>query len=292
MAIKTNAILMVVSAAALWSTGGFLIKWIDWTGMSIAGCRSLIAAIFLCCCLRRLPRISGSAAVWACAFLYSLVVATFVMSTKMTTAANAILLQYLSPVYVALLAPVFLKEPTSRRDWIFIILAACGMVMFFMDEVSAGGLTGNILGILSGVFFAAFCMVLRRVPEGYATDTVVWGNLVTFVLCLPFIDFQHIPDAGGWLGLLALGCFQLGLGYYAYTKASIHLTALELIVIPILEPLLNPLLVALFLGEIPGTWSITGGVIVLSTVTGWAVIKAGEKQSAVAGSYGNRRTAV
>ena len=96
------------------------------------------------------------------------------------------------------------------------------------------------------------------------------------------MDFQHIPDAGGWLALLALGCFQLGLGYYAYTKASVHLTALELIVIPILEPLLNPLLVALFLGEIPGKWSIIGGVIVLSTVTCWAAIKAGEKQAAVA----------
>jgi hypothetical protein len=85
------------------------------------------------------------------------------MATKMTTAANAILLQYLSPVYVALLAPVFLKEHTSRRDWIFILLAACGMVMFFLDELSPSGLTGNIFGVLSGIFFAVFCMSLRRV---------------------------------------------------------------------------------------------------------------------------------
>jgi drug/metabolite transporter (DMT)-like permease len=281
MTVRTRAILMVVTAAALWSTGGFLIKWVDWTGMSIAGCRSLIAAMFLCCCLRRLPRLSASAAFWACALLYSLVVATFVMATKMTTAANAILLQYLSPVYVALFAPVFLKEPTSRRDWIFIVLAACGMVMFFMDELSAGGLTGNILGVFSGVFFAAFCMALRCVPEGYATDMVVWGNVATFFISLPFMDFQRLPDAGGWIGLLALGCFQLGFSYYLYTKASVRLTALELIVIPVLEPLLNPLLVALLLGEIPGTWSIAGGVLVLGTVTGWAVIKAGEKHAAV-----------
>ena len=247
--------------------------------MSIAGCRSLIAAIFLCCCLRRLPRLPGSAAAWACALFYSLVVTTFVMATKMTTAANAILLQYLSPVYVALLAPVFLKEPTNRQDWIFILLAACGMVMFFLDELSPSGLTGNILGIISGIFFAALCMTLRCVPKGYAADMVIWGNVAAFFLCLPFMDFQHLPDAGGWLGLLVQGCFQLGFSYYLYTKASVHLTALELIMIPMLEPLLNPLLVALFLGEIPGKWSIAGGVIVLSAVANWTGVKARTKQS-------------
>jgi len=282
MHIKTKAVLMVVAAAALWSTAGFFIKWIDWTGMSIAGCRSLIAAIFIGCCLRRLPRIPESAAAWSCALLYSLVVTSFVLATKMTTAANAIVLQYLAPVYVALLAPICLKEPTNCRDWIFILLAIGGMMLFFLDEVRADGLTGNMLGVFSGIVFAAFCMVLRCVPEGYATDMVVWGNMAAFLISLPFMDFQHIPDVGGWLGLLALGCLQLGLSYYLYTKASVHLTALELIVIPVLEPLLNPLLVALLLGEIPGTWSIIGGILVLSAVTGLAVIKAGEKQSAVA----------
>ena len=277
MTAKTQAVLMVATAALLWSTAGFLIKWIDWTAISIAGCRSLFAALFICCCLRRLPRVSASAAFWACAILYSLVVIAFVMATKMTTAANAILLQYLAPVYVALLAPVFLREPTSRRDWIFIALAVCGMVMFFMDEVSAGALTGNILGVCSGLFFAAFCMALRRVPEGYATDMVVWGNVATFCISLPFMDFQHLPDAGGWCGLLALGCFQLGLSYYLYTRAATRLTALELIVIPTLEPLLNPLLVALLLGEVPGAWSMAGGAIVLGAVTVWAALKAGRR---------------
>ena len=241
----------------------------------------MIAAMFICCCLGRLPRIPGSAAAWGCVLFYSLLVTTFVVATKMTTAANAILLQYLSPVYVALLAPVFLKEPTSRRDWIFISLAGCGMVMFFMDELSASGLVGNILAVISGIFFAAYCMALRRLPAGHATDMVVWGNLAAFLICLPFMDFQHLPDAGGWFGLLAMGCLQLGFSYFLYTKASVHLTALELIVIPVLEPLLNPLFVALFLGEIPGKWSIAGGMLVLSAVTTWAVIKAKEKQSGI-----------
>jgi len=107
---------------------------------------------------------------------------------------------------------------------------------------------------------------------------VVLGNVAAFLICLPWMDFQHLPDAGGWLGLLALGCLQLGLGYYFYTRASVHLTALELVVIPVLEPLLNPLFVALFLGEMPGAWSLVGGVIVLGTVTGWAAIKAGERE--------------
>jgi drug/metabolite transporter (DMT)-like permease len=274
MTARTKAILMVISSAALWSTAGFFIKWINWTGMSIAGCRSLIAATFICCCMGRLPRLPASVAGWCCAVFYCLVVTSFVMATKMTTAANAILLQYLSPVYVALLAPIFLKEPTSRRDWLFILLAACGMVMFFLDELSPSGLIGNVLGVMSGMFFAVFCMSLRRVEQGHSTDMVVWGNLLAFLVSLPFIDFHNPPDMSGWLGLLALGCFQLGLSYYIYTKAAAHLTALELMVIPVLEPLLNPLLVALFLGEMPGGWSLTGGVIVLGAVTLWSMIKA------------------
>ncbi|MDR0465783.1 MAG: EamA family transporter [Deltaproteobacteria bacterium] len=281
MTIKGKAVLMVVAAAVLWSTGGFLIKWIDWTGLSIAGWRSLIAALFLCGCLRRAPRIPGSAAAWIGILMYSLMVLSFVMATKLTTAANAILLEYLSPVYVALLAPIFLKEPTRRRDWLFIVSAACGMAMFFMDELGAGGLAGNVLGVFSGIFFASFCLALRRVPAGHAVDMVVFGNVTAFLLSLPFMDFQHVPGASGWLCLLILGCFQLGLGYYFYAAASVHLTALELSVIPVLEPLLNPLIVALFLGETPGVWSMAGGVIVLGTVTSWAAIKAGEKRPGV-----------
>ena len=276
MTVKSRAILLVFLTAVLWSTGGFFIKYIDWTGISIAGGRSIIAAFFICLCLRRWPRLPKSRVFWLCAVFYSLLVIFFVTATKLTTAANAILLQYVSPIYVAILAPFILKEPTSRRDWLFIALALCGMCLFFVDSLSDKGLEGNILAIISGVFFASFCMCLRRIPEGYVADAVVWGNVLAFFLCLPFMDFAHPPSPQGWLALVTMGCVQLGLGYYLYSRAAPHLKALELIVIPIAEPILNPIIVAIFIREIPGFWSIIGGVVVLCSISVWSVVKARE----------------
>jgi drug/metabolite transporter (DMT)-like permease len=119
-------------------------------------------------------------------------------------------------------------------------------------------------------------MFMRRVDD--PTDAIVWGNLLAFAIGLPFMDFQHMPSLQGWLCLFALGFLQLGLGYFLFSLAAPHLSALELIIIPSIEPILNPVLAALFIGEIPGSWSIAGGIIVLLTITSWSIIKAGDKE--------------
>jgi drug/metabolite transporter (DMT)-like permease len=194
----------------------------------------------------------------------------------MTTAATAILLQYTAPIYVAILAPFFIKEPTRGRDWLFIIVTIGGIVLFFMDNLSLEGMGGNLLALFSGVIFACFCMLLRR--TGDPGGAIIWGNMLAFAFTLPFMDFQHLPSPSGWLCLLALGCLQLGLGYFLYSLAAPHLSALELIIIPSIEPILNPVLAALFIGEIPGAWSIAGGIIVLVTITSWSIIKARDKK--------------
>ncbi len=274
--VKSKAVFLVVLTALLWSSGGFLVKFIDWSGISIAGWRSLIAAIFICLCLRRLPRLHKNKAAWFCSFCCCMLMIFFVTATKLTTAANAILLQYVSPVYVAIIAPFFLKEPTRRRDWIFIVIAICGMVMFFMDSLNAEGLEGNLLAVASGICFAFFCMSIRMVPAGLSADVIVWGNLMAFAVCLPFSDFANLPSLQGGLTLVAMGCLQLGLSYYLFSQASPHLTALELIVIPIIEPVLNPIIVAVLIHEIPGKWSIIGGIIVLCTISVWSIIKTKE----------------
>lgn len=272
--VKSKAIVLVIITALLWSMGGFFVKFIDWNGISIAGGRSIIAAVFICVCLRRLPVFHRNKDVWLCALSYSLVVISFVSATKLTTAANAILLQYMAPVYVALLAPFILKEKTTRRDWLFIAIAMGGMVLFFVDSISDSGMEGNLLAIISGMCFAFFILFLRKVPAGTSADTVIWGNILAFLFCLPFMDFANLPSLHGKIALLAMGCLQLGLSYYLYAKASPHLCALELVVVPIIEPILNPVLVALLIHEIPDKWSIIGGIIVLCTISIWSVIKA------------------
>jgi drug/metabolite transporter (DMT)-like permease len=259
--------------AVLWSSGGVLIKGIAWDGISIAGCRGVMSAMFLALLLRRRPRAERRPALWLAALFYSGTVINFVIATKLTTAANAIFIQYMSPVYVAVLAPFILKESTSRQDWLFIAIALSGMSLFFMDSLSLQGIRGNLLALLSGMCYASFNICLRRVPEHLKVDSIIWGNLFAFAFCAFFIDFSHPPGGYSWLALAGMACFQLALPYYLFVRASVHLSALELTAIPIIEPILNPILVAAIIDEWPGQWAILGGIIVVGTITIWSVLK-------------------
>lgn len=259
-----KAVLFLVTTAVLWSLGGVLIKWVPLSPLAIAGMRSLISFLFIMIAFRPKLKISGIKI--AGGFTYASVVILFVVANKMTTAANAILLQYTAPVYVALFGYWFLKEKITRTDWISIILVLCGMVLFFLDKLSAGNMLGNVIAILSGVAFAWLVLLMRKQKDESPLDSVVWGNLITAIICAPFAIGSHI-DQQGWIGLLLLGVVQLGLPYVLYAWAIRHVTAIEAILVPVIEPLLNPVWVLIFLGETPGFWSITGGIIVLGAIT-------------------------
>jgi drug/metabolite transporter (DMT)-like permease len=132
--------------------------------------------------------------------------------------------------------------------------------------MSRGGFLGNIVAILSGIAFAGTALFLRKQKDSSPLESLLIGNTVTFLIGLPFI-LQSSPDATGWLGLILLGVFQLGFSYILYAEAIKHVTALEGILIPILEPILNPVWVFLLLRERPGRWAIWGGIVVLASVT-------------------------
>jgi drug/metabolite transporter (DMT)-like permease len=189
----------------------------------------------------------------------------------MTTAANAILLQYTAPIYVALLGAWLLKEKTKPRDWVAIALTLGGMALFFMEGLDMSGLLGNVFSLLSGVSFAFFAVFMRMQKDGSPLESVLLGNLLTAVIGLPFL-FSGVPHRTGWLSLVLLGVFQLGLPYIFYAKAVKRLTALEVILIPVLEPILNPVWVFLMIGEVPGTLALVGGAIVLIVITAWCLL--------------------
>ncbi|SFM13688.1 DMT family transporter [Pelosinus propionicus] len=155
MTKKRKAIFYMALAAILWSSGGFLIKGIDWHPMSIAGGRSLLASLIIGFAFRK-EKLSFSKSQWAGAAAYCACVTLFVVATKLTTAANAILLQYTAPIYVALLSGWLIGETVNRRDWLTIFLVCCGMLFFFLDKITAGGILGNIFAIGSGITFALF----------------------------------------------------------------------------------------------------------------------------------------
>lgn len=262
---RSTALGLLVLAAMLWSMGGLLIKIIAWHPMAIAGGRSAIAALFLFLLLeKRRPRWSWQMAAGALAYASTLTF--FVAATKTTTAANAILLQYTAPVYVAILGAWLLKERTKPADWAVIAVIVLGIAMFFLDDISAGNRLGNILAIISGISFALLIVLFRLQKDAAPVESVFWGNVLTALISLPFIR-APFPDINGLVALLVLGVLQIGLAYLLYTAAIRHVTALEGILIPTIEPVLNPVWVFLIIGEQPGLWALTGGIIVIVTVT-------------------------
>lgn len=269
---RARSIATLVLVAVLWSLGGLFIKLVQWNAMAIAGMRSLIASLVILAVLKK-PNFQWDLGKFAGALAYAGTVMLFVIANKLTTAATAILLQYTAPVYVALLGAWLLKERTTLLDWAAILLVLVGMVLFFVDDMSAGSLWGNICGILSGFSFACLVLLLRKQRNESPLESVFWGNVLTAIIGLPFM-FTSIPNFTSWVGLLILGVFQLGIPYILYTVAIKHVTALEGILIPVLEPILNPLWVFLAIGELPGIWSFIGGSIVLLSVTGRTVITA------------------
>jgi drug/metabolite transporter (DMT)-like permease len=257
---RTGAIGLLLLSALLWSTGGLLIKGVEWHAPAISATRSAIAVITLVACYRGRLRFTWSKWQLAGAVAYAATVVLFVLATKLTTAANAILLQYTAPIYIAIAAPWFLGEPSRRRDWIVIVVTLGGMALFFVDQLSTQGFAGNLVAIVSGMSFAALTLFLRKQKDGSAVESIVLGNILAALVGLPFLR-GPFPDLAGWGMLVILGVVQLGFSYIAYAAAIRRATAMDAALVPMLEPILNPIWVLLFHGERPGPWALIGGVI-------------------------------
>ena len=269
---RYKAIGFLIATSILWSSGGLLLKMISWNPLAIAGMRSAIAAIVLLAFLRR-PHMTWSSAQIGGAIAYTVTVILFVSANKLTTAANAILLQYTSPIYVALFGAWFLRERATRLDWVIILVVMGGMVLFFLDDLTTGGFWGNVCAISSGATFACFVLFMRKQKDDSPVESVLLGNILTALVGLPFM-FEAMPNASSWIGLVLLGVFQLGLSHALYATAIKHVTALEAILIPVIEPILNPLWVLLIVGETPGPWAFLGGFIILFSVMVRCVVAA------------------
>jgi len=267
-AAHTRSVLLLVVAALCWSLGGLLIKAVatTWPALAVAGGRGLIAAVFLLATNRGL-KFSFSRAQVIGAVSYAAVTVTFCIANTLTTAANAILLQYTAPVWVALFGAWFLGERATRADWLTIAAVLGGMALFFADSLELRHLAGNAIAVVSGVCFGGMAIALRKQKDTSASESIILGNLVAFAIGLPWIVRAPALDGRGWTALAVLGIVQLGVSYWLYARAIKHVTALEAVLIPVIEPILNPVWVLLALHEKPTPLALAGGAIVLGAVT-------------------------
>ena len=269
---KKYAIILLLVAGAMWSLGGLLIKSIPWHPLAISGMRGGIAAIVIYAFSKDKKIIITFDKILAACF-YTLVVTLFVISNKLTTAGNAILLQYTAPVYVALFGYMFLGEKSTFIDWITILILLGGLTLFFLDDLSFDGYLGNTLAILSGMSFAALTITLRKQKDNNPSDSILLGNILTLIIGLPIIISETSFNLHSIILILILGIIQLGIPYIFYTTAIKHVTALDAIIFPIIEPILNPILVFFILGEALGPWAFLGGLLVLGSVVFRGLLK-------------------
>lgn len=267
----TKSVGLLLITALGWSLGGVLLKSVDWPPLAVGGGRGLVAAVFLLLVCGRSLRFTWSPLMLGTALAYTGCTVLFAAATKLTTAANAILLQYTAPVWVALFGAWFLGERARRADWWTIAATFVGMGVFFYDGLKFNNLTGILLAIASGVSFAAMIVLLRKQREGANIESVIVGNVLGFLIGLPAMCSAPWPDHGSLVALLLLGVFQLGIPYLLYARAIRHVTALEAVLIPVIEPILNPIWVLLIIGERPSPLALFGGAIVLGAVTWRAV---------------------
>jgi drug/metabolite transporter (DMT)-like permease len=261
-----RALLFIALAALLWSTSGLLIKLIDLNPFAIAGLRSLIASALMIAWLKGKLHFNFSYPQLAGAFSYAITMILFVSATKMTTAANAILLQYTAPVFTALLGAWILKERVTRFDWLIITTVIGGMFLFFIDRLSFAGFWGNIMAVGSGVSMSYFILCMRMQKDASTLETILLGNILTGLICVPFY-FQQTPTIINWLALFYMGTLQIGLSFILYSAAIKYVKAIDAVLMQVIDPLLNPIWVFLIIGEAPGSWAILGGLIVLTAVT-------------------------
>ena len=282
MTKRSQSILLLFIAAVLWSTSGYLLILVDWNPLAITGTRSAFALVPMLIMFGK-PRpiwkkapeeTKRSIAPIMAALLYAATLFTFVTANRLTTAANVIMLQYTAPVYVAFMSAFLLKEKIRKQDVLTVAIVMAGMLLFFVGDMDPRGIWGNLLALISGVTLAGMAVSLRMMKNNTRlrpADSIMWGNILCVVLGVPFVAYAGMPGPVSWVGIALLGLFQLGLAYCLYVKAVKHVTALELTLVPIVEPLLNPILVAIFAFQVPGVFTIVGGAIVIVAVT-WNLV--------------------
>jgi drug/metabolite transporter (DMT)-like permease len=270
---RAGARMQVIFTAILFSTGGAAIKAVSLGAWSVAGFRSGIAALMLLAMLPEARR-GWSGRTLLVGTVYGSTMLLFVLANKLTTAANTIYLQSTAPLYTLFLGPWLLKEPVRRRDLAFMAALAAGLAMFFAGSDSPtdsapAPFRGNLLAAICGVTWALSIVGLRWLGKkgDSPAAAVVTGNALTCCVALPFLLAAPLPGTRDAALLAYLGIFQIGLAYVFLTRAVHHVPALEVSLLLLLEPVLNPVWAWLVHGEMPRGWSLAGCLVILVAMT-------------------------
>lgn len=263
---KNSGAPMVLAASLCFSTGGLLLKMIPWNPLAINGVRNLIAVCVIgLYILATHHRFRINFTVLVGAVCMAGVTTLFAVANKLTTAGNAIVLQYSAPVWIILLMFLFFRKKPGRLDMVTILFVLAGILCFFFESLSTGKILGDVLALLSGLFYAGVFM-LNQFEKGDALSSMFLGQLLCGAALSPLVlretDFSPLV----LLSVFLLGAVQVGLAYIFFSIGMRSTDPVTASIINAVEPVLNPVLVAVFYGEMLGALSLAGAAIVIGSI--------------------------
>jgi len=263
--LHQKGIIAVVIAALLWSTGGLFIKLISLNSIQLSFFRSFFAGLVILLLFRgKALKFNG----WSLmtGLFYAGVLVFFVMATKLTTAANAIFLQYTAPIYVLILEPLLLKTKFERINLITIVFCFIGMALFFVGKLSPGDIEGNTFALISGLCLTGMFLGMRKSGEDYKWSTIFWGNFFVALFCAYSLFDMPALSTNDFLMVGYLGIFQIGIAYVIFSYGINKVEAIEASLLAMIEPVLNPVWVLIGYGETPSIYAVAGGVIIVLAI--------------------------
>ena len=264
----------VAAAAIIWGSNGVIVNWVPYDAYAIAFFRVLFASLTLLpvVLLTRKPETMRAARSWRVMLSLGLLLALgwtlLFHSMKLIAIANAVLLNYTAPIFVALLAPLFLKEKLEKSTLLALAISVAGIVVISYQQnlqISHLNLLGVIFGLLAGLAYAGFIIASKKALSSFSSQVVAFYSYsVASIFLLPFVigtDFS--PDLASWILLLVLGVFNTGFAVTLYLKGLGMVKAQKAVVFTYLEPASAVVFGSLFLAQQPTPLMLVGGFLIL-----------------------------
>lgn len=275
MNVKTNrnlGNLYIFISAVCFSLAGVLIKLIPWSSLTINGTRNLLAFVVMAMYLKKKKhKLVINKAVILGAVCNLLMNLSFVMATKLTSAANAIVLQFTEPIFLILFLYLIWKHKPDKKAVLSSVLVFVGILCFFFDKISMDGQIGNLLAIVSGILYA-FVFLIKKMKNSDFESSILISQLASFFIFIPWYVQETDFAPVNFLFVIILGVVQMGFGYVFLAKGLEQVTPITASLTSTIEPILNPVWAALFYGEMISPVAITGAVIVLISSTAYNVM--------------------
>ncbi|MCR5272684.1 MAG: DMT family transporter [Lachnospiraceae bacterium] len=274
MSEKSKGYIYILLSAVCFSLGGILIKLNSWSGISISGARCLFSFLVMLIYLKAINhKIVFNKQVLLGAVVNAGMSTVFVIANKLTAAANVIILQFTMPIYIVLFLWIFWKQKPKKEAVLTCIAAFIGILFFFCESISAGGMLGNILAIVSGILYA-IVFLIKKIPGSDFESSALFSFLLSFVIALPFIANETDYSCVNIVTIILLGVVQIGLAYIFLGLGLDYVPPVGAALLSMIEPVLNPVIVAIFYGETIGTMGLIGALIVIASGTVYNVITA------------------